>query len=175
MNRTAVLIWSAVLCMTAACGTDETDTNKDIVRRMGEAVNARDFDALDDLVAEDVHRHSGATPGITVENLAQFKEFLRQDLSAAPDARQELNFMLAEDDLVAGHFTYRGTQTGQMGPFPPSGKPVELPFIGILRIENGKIAEMWVEWDNLNAAMQLGHFPPAAAEETTSSETAQGD
>ncbi|MGB5302463.1 MAG: ester cyclase, partial [Gemmatimonadota bacterium] len=50
--------------------------------------------------------------------------------------------------------------TGQMGPFPPSGKQLELPFIGLLRVENGKIAEIWVEWDNLNALAQLGHFPP---------------
>ncbi|MCH8960675.1 MAG: hypothetical protein IH820_04960 [Bacteroidetes bacterium] len=32
-------------------------------------------------------------------------------------------------------------------------------FLGILRIEEGKIAEMWVEWDNLNILTQLGHFP----------------
>lgn len=33
--------------------------------------------------------------------------------------------------------------------------------MGILRIEEGKIAEIWVEWDNLNALTQLGHFPPS--------------
>jgi steroid delta-isomerase-like uncharacterized protein len=166
MNRAALLISGAALCLTAACGADQTETNKEIVRRMTEAINERDFDALDELVAQDIHRHSAATSGVTVENLDQFKEFLRQDLSAVPDARQEINLMLAEDDLVAGHFTYRGTQTGQMGPFPPSGKPVEAPFIGILRIADGKIAEIWVEWDNLSVLTQLGHFPPPAAEET---------
>lgn len=173
MNRAAVLIWSAVLCLTAACGTDQTDTNKEIVRRMTEAINERDLDALDELVAEDLHRHSAATPGVVVENLDQFKEFLRQDLSAVPDAQQEINLMLAEDELVAAHVTYRGTQTGQMGPFPPSGETLELPFIGILRIEDGKVAEIWVEWDNLSALTQLGHFSPASAEETAASEPAQ--
>jgi predicted ester cyclase len=49
-----------------------------------------------------------------------------------------------------------------MGPFPPSGRDLEIPFIGLLRIEDGKIAEIWVEWDNLNALAQLGHFPPPA-------------
>ena len=52
-----------------------------------------------------------------------------------------------------------------MGPFPPSGNRLQIPFVGILRIEDGKIAEIWVEWDNLNALMQLGHFPPEAATE----------
>jgi len=52
-----------------------------------------------------------------------------------------------------------GTQKGPMGPFPASHKRMELPFIGILRLEQGKVAEIWVEWDNLNALTQLGHFP----------------
>ena len=51
-----------------------------------------------------------------------------------------------------------------MGPFPPSGLELEIPFIGLLRIEDGKIAEIWVEWDNLNALAQLGHFPPPEME-----------
>ena len=174
INPAPLLISGAVLCLPSACGTDQTETNKDIVRRMTEAINERDFDALDGLVAQDLHRHSAATPGVTVENLDQFKEFLRQDLLAVPDAQQEINFMLAEDDLVAAHVTYRGTQTGQWGPFPASSEAVELPFIGILRIEDGKIAEIWVEWDNLNALTQLGHLSPAAGEETASSEAPRG-
>lgn len=160
MKKTVKLVWLGTLAFSvAACAADETEVNKDIARRMVVAINERNFDALNDLVAADIHRHSGATPQITVENLEQFKESLRQDLSAVPDAQQEINFMLAENDLVAAHLTYRGTQKGQMGPFPPSNKPLELPFIGILRIQDGKIAEMWVEWDNLNALTQLGHFP----------------
>lgn len=152
----------AVAALALACAAaDSTEANKQLVRGMAEAINARDFDALDDLVAADVRRHSAATPDVTVENLDQFKEFLHQDLAAFPDAVQEVDFMLAEGDLVAGRFFYRGTQTGQMGPFPPSSMALDLPFIGILRIEDGKIAEIWVEWDNLNALTQLGHFPPA--------------
>lgn len=167
MKSIATLTFALALTLQiAACAATDTEANKEIVRRMAAAVNERNFDALDELIAEDVHRHSGATPQITVESLDQFKEFLRQDLSAVPDAVQEINFMLAESDLVAVHATYRGTQSGQMGPFPPSDNSLELPFIGILRIQDGKIAEMWVEWDNLNALMQLGHFPPAAAAET---------
>lgn len=147
----------ALAFVVAACAVDQTEVNKATVRAMTEAINARDFDALDTLVAADVQRHSAATPDVTVENLDDFKEFLRQDLAAVPDAQQEINLMLAEGDLVAGHLTYRGTQTGQMGPFPPSDKALELPFIGILRIEDGKVAEIWVEWDNLSALTQLGH------------------
>ena len=50
-----------------------------------------------------------------------------------------------------------------MGPFPPSGYAIDLKFIRILRVEDGKIAEIWVEWDNLAVLTQLGHFPPPGA------------
>ena len=163
MRPTAVVAGIAgIVVLAVGCVPDAAERNKETVRRMIEAVNARDFDALDELIAEDIHRHSGATAGVTVENLQQFKDFLHQDLAAVPDAEQEIHFMLAQDDHVAVYLTYRGTQQGQLGPFPPSNARVEIPFIGILRLEDSKIAEMWVEWDNLNALTQLGHFPPPA-------------
>jgi hypothetical protein len=43
---------------------------------------------------------------------------------------------------------------------------MEIPFIGIARFKDGKVAELWVEWDNLGALTQLGHFPPKTAEES---------
>lgn len=156
-----VLAVAAAGLVAAACATeDASDRNERIVLAMIEAVNERDFDALDTLIAVDVRRHSAATPGVTVESLEDFKAFLHQDLASVPDALQTVNLIFADDDMVAVHVTYAGTQDGPMGPFPASGKHVELPFMGMLRIEEGKIAEMWVEWDNLNALAQLGHFPP---------------
>lgn len=140
--------------------------NEAVVLAMIAAVNARDFDALDTLIATDVTRRSGATPGVTVASLNDFKAFLHQDLAGVPDAQQEVSVIFSGGDWVAVHATYRGTQSGQMGPFPPSGKAMELPFIGLLRIEDGLIREILVEWDNLNALTQLGHFPPPGSVET---------
>jgi len=131
-----------------------------IVTRMIEAVNGRDFDALDELIAADVVRHCAATPGVEVRSLEDFKAFLHRDLTAVPDAMQEVDFMFSSGPFVAARVFYRGTQDGPMGPFPPSGRKLEIPFLGILRIEDGKIAEIWVEWDNLNPLVKLGHLPP---------------
>jgi predicted ester cyclase len=146
--------------VTVSCAPADSSANEDIVLRMIEAVNTRDFDALDDVVSPTVRRYSGATPEVQVTSLDDFKAFLHADLAAVPDAMQEVNLIFSSGDMVAVHEIYRGTQTGQMGPFPPSGRSLELPFIGLLRVEDGKIAEIWVEWDNLNALAQLGHFPP---------------
>ena len=130
------------------------------MQRFIEAVNNRDFNTLDELVAPNVVRHSQATPGIDVRSLDDLKQFLQQDLEAFPDAHQEVNMMIAEGDKVAVYMTYTGTQEGVIGAYPASGNNVDVRFLGILRIEEGKIAEIWVEWDNLNILTQLGHFPP---------------
>jgi len=34
----------------------------------------------------------------------------------------------------------------------------------IQRIEDGKVAETWISWDNVTMLMQLGYFPPQAQE-----------
>jgi steroid delta-isomerase-like uncharacterized protein len=136
-----------------------SEENKVLTRRFGEAMNTRQFDILDELVAPDFLRHCQATPEADVRSLAQYKDFLRQDVATFPDSTQTLTHLLAEGDLVAVWATYEGTQTGQMGPFPPAGKKMRIDFAAVLRVENGKIAEMWVTWDNMAALAQLGHLP----------------
>jgi steroid delta-isomerase-like uncharacterized protein len=166
----AVLAAGSVLCVA-----DDAAANKEVVLKMIRAMNDRDFEALDRYVAQDVRRHSEATPGVRVENLRQFKEFLEQDLASVPDAVQRVNMIFAAEDKVAVHATYSGTQTGPLGPFPPSGKPLEASFIGLLRLENGKIAEIWVEWDNMNILVQLGHVPPPQSDITPAQQSQSGE
>jgi steroid delta-isomerase-like uncharacterized protein len=138
-----------------------TDDIKMLVQRFGEAMNTRRLDLLDDIVAADFVRHCQATPQVDVRSLQGFKEFLRQDNAVFPDSVQTLRHQVAEGDLVAVWATYEGTQKGRMGPFPPSGKRMQLEFAAFIRVEDGRIAEMWVTWDNMAALHQLGHLPPA--------------
>lgn len=154
----------ALPLLLVACAAARAHDEEQVVRRMVAAINARDFDALDDVVAADVVRHCAATPDLDVRSLADFKTFLRRDLEALPDATQEIRRLFAGDGFVALSAVYRGTQTGAMGPFPATGRSVEQPFLGILRIADGKIAEIWVEWDNLGILAQLGHYQPPGGE-----------
>lgn len=136
------------------------EQNKALVRRFGEAMNARQLDLLDEIVAPDFVRHCQATPGVDVRSLQAFKAFLRDDTATFPDSVQTLRHVVAEGDLVAVWVTYEGTQRGPMGPFPASGKRMRLDFGAFFRVEGGKLAEMWVTWDNMAALAQLGHLPP---------------
>jgi len=138
--------------------TTTAEENKSLARRFGEAMNARQLDLLDELVAPGFVRHCQATPGVCVTSLAEFKEYLRQDATVFPDSVQAAKHLIAEGDLVAVWATYEGTQTGQMGPFPPSGERMFLEVGAVLRVENGRIVELWVTWDNMAALAQLGHL-----------------
>lgn len=134
------------------------EDNKALARRLGEAIDERQWDLLDRIVAPNFIRHCQATAQADVRSLVAFKEYLQQDAAVFPDSTQTLKHMVAEGDLVAIWVTYAGTQQGQMGPFPPSGNRMQVDFGAILRVEDRKIAEMWVTWDNMAALAQLGHL-----------------
>ncbi|UCC73978.1 MAG: ester cyclase [Gemmatimonadota bacterium] len=105
---TVVLVGALFSC-TASSSVQEEE-NKAIVRRFGEAQNARDYDALDDLIAVDFVRHSQATPDVEVRSLEDFKEFLRQYAAVFPDSRVAERMVVADGDLVAFWATFTGTQ-----------------------------------------------------------------
>jgi predicted ester cyclase len=152
-----------MLALCIGCGPSKStqqEKNKEVVLKLVEAVNNRDFDLLDEIVAPNFVRHCQATPDIQVKSLDDMKQFLRNDLQVFPDSRINLEMIIAEGNMVAGYLTYSGTQKGAMGPYPATDKKVELGYLSIIRLEGSKITEMWVEWDNLVILSQLGHWPP---------------
>ncbi len=160
-NRIVTLtIMAVAICVTTGC---QTAKHKRIVLQTVDAINARDLDSLDRWFHPDYVRHSQATPGVVVESLDAFKAFLEQDFASIPDSHMHLDWVIAEGDMVAMYGTYAGTQTGQMGPFAPSGRRMNIDFAAVHRFKNGKFAESWITWDNLTALQQLGHIPTPGA------------
>src|SRR5215472_15246529 len=136
-----------------------TEQNKSVIRRFLEAWNNRQPHLFDELIAADVVRHCQATPAVEVRNLGQLKQFLAQDTAIFPDSKQTMVFMVAEGDLVGVWATYEGTQQGSIGPLPASGSKAKFDFGAVFRIDDGKIAEWWITWDNMTIFRQLGHMP----------------
>ncbi|MBM7804892.1 steroid delta-isomerase-like uncharacterized protein [Geodermatophilus bullaregiensis] len=141
------------------------ERTKALVQGLEQAMNTRQLDLLDEVLAPDFVRHCEATPDVDVRTLEQFKDFLRQNTQSFPDNVQIFRHVVAEGDMAGIWATYEGTQTGRLGPFPPSGKKAEFSFGGVLRVENGKIAELWVTWDNTTVLSQLGHLPAPPSEQ----------
>jgi len=160
MNRAFLAVIAGFLWLTPV-HADQAE-NIAVATAMVDAINDRNLDALDNLIAPNVVRKSAATAGVTVNNLDDFKAFLEADFSTVPDSVMSIDLIFGNDEFVAMRAIYSGTQTEQMGEFPPSGKRFQLPFIGILKFEQGKISEIWVEWDNIYLLNQLGHLDKSA-------------
>ena len=74
--------------------------------------------------------------------------------------RDELDDIAREGDKVVIRQTYCGTHTGEFMSIAPTGKQVTTTGITIFRLANGKIAEIWANYDQLGMMQQLGVVPP---------------
>ena len=143
------------------CNDDQLKENKELVKEFTERLNNQEFDKLSEVMTEDFKRHSKATQGKEeVTSLNEFIELQKEFLKSASDQKVTIKKMIAEDDHVAVYAVYTGTNDGPMPPFPATGKKIELDFLSFFRIENNKIAEMWVEWDNMALLNSLSLLPP---------------
>lgn len=147
----------------------EVDRNKAVVAAFVEAVNAQDWGRVAELVAPEFvrHSHAGGSPGVRSRD--DLLRFLRGEFETFPDAQEGIADMVAEGDRVAVRHSFRGTQSGPMGPHPPSARVMAADYLAIYRLANGRIVEAWAEWDNLSGLAQLGHYEhaePGAAPDT---------
>ena len=165
LSKLAVVAIAASLAAGCCHECQDVEANKALVREAFDALVAGDYDRARELMAEDYVRHCQATEVTEMRSLEELFQFLEADKATFPDGKGSLDMLVAEGNLVALWGRWEGTQAGPMGPFPPSGKPMSLDFAGVHRIEDGKIVETWVTWDNLTSLTQLGHFPPKPAEE----------
>jgi predicted ester cyclase len=90
--------------------------------------------------------------------------------SGFPDLRFTMEEMIAEGDKVAERLTVRGTHEGEFMGVPPTGKQVEFPGMGVLRIREGKIVEFRAMPDMLGVLHQIGAVPEPGQEEARAAE-----
>jgi len=114
-----------------------------------------------EMLAEGFHYHpAGAAP----LDLEQTRQRMAMIEAAFSDIRYDIVTLVAEGDLVA----YRGTLTMKhtqpyMG-VAASGKQVTAVEMGIMRVENGNMAEMWGLLDTMALMRQLGALPSRRSE-----------
>lgn len=135
--------------------TTERD-NEDHARRFNEAVWGRyDFEAIDDLVAEDFVGYNPALPE-PVRGPDGVREVAETLHAAFPDCEVELEQVIAEGDWLAQRITATGTHEGEFMGIEPTGNRVELAGMNITRFEDGKWAEGYELWDMFGLLRQLG-------------------
>lgn len=140
--------------------TTTTRNNKELVRRVFEALNGRDMDAFAETHATDavLHDHDEEFHGVEASI-----EHERTIYEAFPDMEYRLEEILAEGDLVACRWTVAGTHEGEFEGVPPTGEAVEIPASGLMRVDDGQITEAWLTYDRLGLMQQLGVVDPPTA------------
>src|SRR3954447_8928439 len=114
---------------------------KGVIQAFVEAVNKQDWRAVETLVAKDFSRYSTAAGHPPVRSRPDLIEFLRAEYVTFPDANEEIEDILGEDDEVAVRMRFRGTQAGPLGPYPATGKALDSAYLAIYRIQDGLIIE----------------------------------
>lgn len=138
-----------------------TEENERIARRVPEDIaTERNLDLIDELYTEDAIEHApyGDSRGVA-ELRADFDRFL----DAFPDFSATVEDVIAEGSMVAMRVTLRGTQEGEFMGIEPTDQEFEIQNMVFTRIEDGRIAERWIQPDMLGMLQQLGVVEPPTA------------
>ena len=138
-------------------GVDTLDLNKSITRRVyEEGLNQGRFEVP---YREDFVGHGGNATFTHADGMAEAKGWR----DAFPDLRITVEKQVAERDLVAVHWTARGTNTGTGNGIPATGRAVQITGTTLFRLDEGRIAEEWTCANSLGLMRQLGMVQTIAA------------
>jgi predicted ester cyclase len=93
------------------------------------------------------------------EGHAGIRGMVERAWQAFPDYHEELHTLVGEGSIVVARFTISGTQSGQWGLLPPTGKQVSFDEILILELQDARVVRQSGLADNLTALGQLGVLP----------------
>ncbi len=140
-----------------------SEENKDVVRRVEEAWNSGDLDALDELFAPEFDNSSTGVPGVP-PGLEGAKTSHQMSMRSFPDRRVEVQDLIAEGDTVVARCLMTGTNQGGLdwAGVPANGKQAAMPWVSVYRLRDGKIVEHHAVMDLMLLMQQLGAMPGPA-------------
>ena len=132
--------------------------NRALIKRFyDEGWNANNLDVYDELVTEDFVDHQ-AIPGLP-PGREGFKGLNVMFRSAFPDVWVEIDNVVADDGHVGCRWVSTGTHTGDLFGIPATGNKVEVSATVFYRVEDGRLAEGWINRDDVGLMRQLGVIP----------------
>jgi ketosteroid isomerase-like protein len=141
-----------------------TMTAREAFVRGTDTFNAHDVDGFAEVLADDVT--FTAPGGMRGAGRQACAEFFAGWFRAFPDAHVEVHRLHILDDLAVEEGTFTGTHDGVLqapaGDVPPTGRPVSLDYIQVLRFRNGEHISFNLMFDRLLMLEQLGLIPDPA-------------
>ena len=130
------------------------EVNLATLGKFAEAVNTGNFDLFKEAVSAENIDHDPA-PG-QVAGPEGYRMFFTGLRNAFPDMSVALDTLVADEESVAFAYTLRGTQTGPLMGFAPTGKKIKIRGLQISKFKDGKMVERWGSSDELGMLQQLG-------------------
>ena len=141
--------------------TTATEENKQLARRDIEEVwNQENYDLIDELYTAEFVHHDPAYPDTIrgPEGQRKFVEMYNSTFQGKPSITIEN--LVAEGDFVTIRWTGHGTHEEEFMGVEPTQKEIEISGLSMARVEDGKIAEMWTNYDALGMLSQIGGISP---------------
>jgi steroid delta-isomerase-like uncharacterized protein len=120
----------------------DRDSNVRIVKKFFEEVwNKGNSSAVDEFLAPGFIDHNALSGDR--KGLQGYKDTVSNFRTAFPDITYSLDQVLAEGDRVAIRLSAHGTHKGNFMGIPASTKQVSFGGMTFIRIQGGKLAELW--------------------------------
>jgi steroid delta-isomerase-like uncharacterized protein len=136
----------------------------DQVRDYFRAMDARDFDHVEGMLAPDCEFEA---PGFSGQGPQAISGWIQAFMAALPDVTHELTAIAAEGEIAAVELRVHGTHTAPLqtaaGEVPSTGRTLDLPVADVWRVRDGRIVAYHVYFDQMNFLGQLGLLPEPAA------------
>lgn len=135
-------------------------------RHVEEIVNQQALDVVEEIYQPDLTFIDPFAPGGAVHGQDGLKAFLQAIYHAVPDLRFTVKHTF-EDGAIAGwHGRVAGTLQHDLGGIPGQGQHFDVPLCEVFKVDDGKVAEVWVYLETATLLQQVGVLPsPQGAEE----------
>lgn len=132
-----------------------SEQNKQIARHYFEGLDAQKSPPAE-WVTPDFVLHIAGSPDMDLNAAREFSVGL---VTAVPNLTHPIVELIAEGDKVSYRGRYEGTQSAPyLGAMGPSGV-LSATGAGVMRIAEGKVAELWIWPDTMTVLQQLGVLP----------------
>jgi steroid delta-isomerase-like uncharacterized protein len=129
--------------------------NKALVRRwLDELWDQGDYAVANELLVPDFRRHSAEYPA---NDPAAYAAIVKSCHDAFPDTRISLvDELIADGDRVFVRWRWTGTHRAAFRGIAATGRAIDVLGEDVIRIQDGRITDVWPLFDPLRLMLQLG-------------------
>jgi steroid delta-isomerase-like uncharacterized protein len=131
--------------------------NIEIITRFEHAFRAGDQSAIDEFCDPGLVDHNPA-PGHQ-PTLTDFKHKIAGFRAAFPDLEYDLQEIIGSGDTIATRWVVSGSQQQEFMGIPASGQAVRVEGMNFYHLKDGRVTDMWMQFDGVALMQQLGAVP----------------